>query len=112
MTDPQPQPPHSHQQLSADYIRKVARLSRLEVSEAEVPELQTRLSAVVTYIDRLRTLDLEGVEPLANVAEVVNRLGEDVPGPVLSNEQFMRMAPDAMPPFIKVPKVLDEGGGA
>jgi aspartyl-tRNA(Asn)/glutamyl-tRNA(Gln) amidotransferase subunit C len=104
--------PNPSTQLSADYIRKVARLSRLEVSDAEIPELQVRLSAVVTYIDRLRKLDLGGVEPLANVAEVTNRLDEDVPGPVLQNDQLMRMAPDAMPPFIKVPKVLDEGGGA
>jgi aspartyl-tRNA(Asn)/glutamyl-tRNA(Gln) amidotransferase subunit C len=106
-------PPHSSRnQLSADYIRKVARLSRLEVSDAEVPELQARLSAVVTYVDRLRALDLEGVEPLASVAGVSNRLDEDVPVPALPHETLMRMAPDAMPPFLKIPKVLDEGGGA
>jgi aspartyl-tRNA(Asn)/glutamyl-tRNA(Gln) amidotransferase subunit C len=101
-----------HNQLSADYIRKVARLSRLEVSDAEVPELQARLSAVVTYVDRLRALDLEGVEPLANVGETVNRLADDTPGPTLPADVLLRMAPDAMPPYIKVPKVLDEGGGA
>jgi aspartyl-tRNA(Asn)/glutamyl-tRNA(Gln) amidotransferase subunit C len=103
---------HHPHQLSADYIRKVARLSRLELSDAEIPDLQVRLSAVVTYFDRLRSVDLSGVEPLANVADTVNRLDEDTPGPTLANETLMRMAPDAMPPFIKVPKVLDEGGGA
>ncbi|HYE60823.1 MAG TPA: Asp-tRNA(Asn)/Glu-tRNA(Gln) amidotransferase subunit GatC [Phycisphaerales bacterium] len=110
MPDPHPHNPHNH--LSADYIRNVARLSRLQVTDAEVPELQTRLSAVVTYVDRLRRLDLEGVEPLANVADTVNRLDADTPAPTLPNDVLMRMAPDALPPFIKVPKVLDEGGGA
>lgn len=99
-------------QLSADYIRKVARLSRLAVDESEVPLLQERLSAVVTYVDQLRRLDLTGVEPLANVAGTLNRLDEDVPGPTLPTESLMAMAPRALPPFIQVPKVLDEGGGA
>jgi aspartyl-tRNA(Asn)/glutamyl-tRNA(Gln) amidotransferase subunit C len=99
-------------QLSADYIRKVARLSRLAVEEGEVPALQERLSAVVTYVDRLRGLDLTGVEPLANVAGALSRLDEDVPGPTLPTGSLMALAPEVLPPFIKVPKVLDEGGGA
>jgi aspartyl-tRNA(Asn)/glutamyl-tRNA(Gln) amidotransferase subunit C len=105
-------PENRHNQLSADYIRKVARLSRLAVDESEVPLLQERLSAVVTYVDQLRKLDLTGVEPLANVAGSVNRLDEDTPGPTLPTESLMQMAPGAMPPFVRVPKVLDDGGGA
>jgi aspartyl-tRNA(Asn)/glutamyl-tRNA(Gln) amidotransferase subunit C len=100
------------QQLSADYVRKVARLSRLALTDAEVADFQVKLSAVVTYVERLRKLDLSGVEPMANVADSANRLAEDVPGPTLPTETLMRMAPAAMPPFVKVPKVFDEGGGA
>ncbi len=100
------------QQLSADYIRKVARLSRLALDEDQVPALQVRLSAVVTYVDQLRRLDLTGVEPLASVAGPLNRLDEDVPGPTIPTEVLAALAPESHPPFIKVPKVLDEGGGA
>jgi aspartyl-tRNA(Asn)/glutamyl-tRNA(Gln) amidotransferase subunit C len=100
------------QQLSADYIRKVARLARLAVDEDQVPALQERLSAVVTYVDQLRRLDLTGVEPLANVAGPLNRLDDDVPGPTIPSETLATLAPESLPPFIKVPKVLDEGGGA
>jgi aspartyl-tRNA(Asn)/glutamyl-tRNA(Gln) amidotransferase subunit C len=103
---------HPHNHLSADYVRKVARLSRLAIPDAEVPEIQEKLSAVVTYFDRLRSLDLSKFEPLANVADTVNRLEEDLPGPVVPTETFMRLAPEAMPPFVRVPKVIDEGAGA
>jgi aspartyl-tRNA(Asn)/glutamyl-tRNA(Gln) amidotransferase subunit C len=100
------------QQLSEDYVRKVARLSRLAITDQEVADLQTKLSVVVGYVERLRGIDLDGVEPLANVADSTNRLDEDVPGPTLPNEVLMGLAPAPMPPYVKVPKVLDEGGGA
>jgi aspartyl-tRNA(Asn)/glutamyl-tRNA(Gln) amidotransferase subunit C len=100
------------QQLSADYVRKIARLSRLAITDQEVADYQVKLSAVVGYFERLRKLDLSGVEPMANVADQANRLDEDVPGPTLPTEVLMEMAPAVMPPFVKVPKVLEEGGGA
>jgi aspartyl-tRNA(Asn)/glutamyl-tRNA(Gln) amidotransferase subunit C len=100
------------QQLSADYVRKIARLSRLAITDAEVADFQVKLSAVVGYVERLRKLDLTGIEPMANVADSTNRLDADVPGPTLPTDVFIEMAPAVLPPFIKVPKVLDEGGGA
>jgi aspartyl/glutamyl-tRNA(Asn/Gln) amidotransferase C subunit len=63
-------------------------------------------------MDRLRGIDLSGVEPLTSVGGGVNRLDDDVPGPVLTNEALLKMAPDTMAPFVKVPKVIDDGGGA
>jgi aspartyl-tRNA(Asn)/glutamyl-tRNA(Gln) amidotransferase subunit C len=106
--DPHPKP----QQLSADYVRKIARLSRLAITDAEVADYQVKLSAVVGYVERLRSLDLAGVEPMANVADSTNRLDADVPGPALPTDALMELAPAVMPPFIKVPKVFEEGGGA
>jgi aspartyl-tRNA(Asn)/glutamyl-tRNA(Gln) amidotransferase subunit C len=100
------------QELSEDYVRKVARLSRLALSDAEVEDCRVRLSAVIGYMERLRGLDLSGVEPMAHVAGLTNRLDADAPGPVLSNATLMAMAPERSEPFIKVPKVIDDGGGA
>jgi aspartyl-tRNA(Asn)/glutamyl-tRNA(Gln) amidotransferase subunit C len=99
----QPQP------LSDAEVRKVAHLARLAIAEDRIHPLRDQLAAVLTYIDRLRRLDLKGVEPLAHVGEGTNRLHDDTPGPTLTNETVMKLAPDALPPFVKVPKVLDEG---
>jgi aspartyl-tRNA(Asn)/glutamyl-tRNA(Gln) amidotransferase subunit C len=105
--------PHARPEpLSADAVRKVASLSRLALTDAEVVQFQSQLGTVLTYIERLRELDLTGVEPLAHVGELFNRLRDDTPGPTLSNEQAMALAPDAMGAFYKVPKVLGDGGGA
>jgi aspartyl-tRNA(Asn)/glutamyl-tRNA(Gln) amidotransferase subunit C len=100
---------------SADEVRKVARLARLAVSEGDVEKYRAQLGAVLGYVERLKEVDLAGVEPLTHVSEGVNRLDADEPPPLgatLSNEAMMKMAPAVMPPFVKVSKVLDEGGGA
>ena len=98
--------------LSGDDVRKVARLSRLAIPEDKLEEYRTRLGAVLAYAECLGRLDLEGVEPLAQVCEEAMCLRADEPGPTLPTEALMRMAPASMPPFVRVPKVLGDGGGA
>ena len=101
--------------LSEAYVRKVAKLSRLALSDAEVTAARSSLTAVLGYVERLRGLDLAGVEPMAHVGwdtSAANRLGDDTPGGELSVETVMAMAPASSPPFILAPKVLGDGGGA
>lgn len=98
--------------LSADEVRKVARLARLALSAEQVETYRAQLSGILSHMERLKELDLASVEPLSNVADAVNRLDEDVPGPTLGNDVLMKMAPEAAAPFLKVPKVIEEGGGA
>jgi aspartyl-tRNA(Asn)/glutamyl-tRNA(Gln) amidotransferase subunit C len=98
--------------LSADDVRKVARLSRLAPSDQEVELYRGHLSAILGYVERLRRLDLKDVEPLTHLSEAGNRLDEDTPGPTLPTGALMSMAPDKLPPFVRVPKVIDDGGAA
>lgn len=95
--------------LSAAEVRKVAGLARLALDDRQVEQYRTQLSAVLGYVQRLQSLDLSAVEPLSHPGEQTNRLRDDRPGPTLSTDALMRMAPDALPPFIKVPKVIGEG---
>lgn len=103
--------------LSLDEVRKVAGLARLELTEAELESSRTALAAVLGYAARLGALDLTGVEPLASLSEGRGSVGagvlrEDEPGATLPNSVLMSMAPATDPPFVRVPKVIGEGGGA
>ncbi len=98
--------------LTPDDVRKVARLSRLAIADADIERYREELGAVLGYVERLRELDLSGVEPLTHVGDEANRLDEDEPGPVLGHDVAMGLAPGPLPPFFSVPKVLGEGGGA
>ncbi|MCG3123797.1 MAG: Glutamyl-tRNA(Gln) amidotransferase subunit C [Phycisphaerales bacterium] len=98
--------------LTADQVRRIALLARISVDDDQVAALQHDLSAVLGYMDRLRELDLTGVDPLGSVNESPGVLGEDVPGPTLPIDALRAMAPDSYDRFVRIPKVIDEGGGA
>ena len=101
--------------LSENDVRKVARLARLAISDAQVREYRGQLAAVLGLMERLREVDVEGVEPMSHPSDRVNRLDQDEPrepATTLSTEALMAMAPEKMEPFVKVPKVIGEGGGA
>ncbi len=100
------------EQLSDDAVRKVAKLSRLALNDEAIHRNAVELTAVLGYIERLRELDLEGTAPMAHPLDASNRFDEDTVRSALSNEALMRMAPASLPPFIRVPKVLGDGGGA
>lgn len=95
--------------LTPDEVARVAALSRLALSPAQLEQYRAQLSGVLAHMDQLRALDLTGVEPLTNPLDAVNRMDDDKPRDPLPTRALMDMAPAAAPPFVKVPKVI--GGG-
>lgn len=93
-------------------VRRVALLSRLELSDAQVSQFSTQLSAIVEYIEKLNELDTGDVEPLAHCLPVHNVLRQDVPRPSLSNDAALANAPQREGEYFKVPKILDDNSGA
>lgn len=93
-------------------VRKVAKLSRLELTDAEVEEFTGQLSAILDYVEKMNELDTTGVEPLAHCLPVSNVLREDSTKESLGTEKVLANAPQRDDEFFKVPKILDDGSGA
>ena len=93
-------------------VRRVALLGRLELSDGEVSQFSTQLSAIFEYIEKLDELDTDNVEPLAHCLPVHNVFREDVPRPSLSNDDALANAPEREDEYFKVPKILDDNSGA
>ena len=93
-------------------VRRVALLSRLELSDQEVSQFSTQLSAIFEYIEKLNELDTDTVEPLAHCLPIHNVLRDDVPRSSLSNDEALANAPDREDEYFKVPKILDDNSGA
>ena len=102
---------HAARITDAD-VRHVAKLSRLRLDDSEVHHFAQQLAAVLEYVDALRELDVEGVEPMAHPLAMTNVLREDVPEPGLDVDAALANAPGRDGPFFSVPKVLGDGGGA
>ena len=115
--------PPVNPRLSDDDVRKVAALSKLSVADADLNAERTKLEAVLGYVERLRELELEGVEPMTRASDEPARLRDDTPGEPLKGDALANLAPDLYEHqqvdadgdaqterFIRVPKVLGEGG--
>lgn len=98
--------------LSREDVVRIARLAKLELSEAQIEDARQRLGKTLDYMRGLAALDVSGLMPLTAVGNAHTRLDEDVPAPMLSNAELMAMAPAPSEPFIAVPKVIGDGGGA
>lgn len=95
--------------LSREDVDKIARLARLELTEAEKQLYQDQLSAVLEYAARLSQLDLEGVAPTASAVALRNVMREDKVRPSLALEDVLfNAARHAADQFLIQP-VLDEG---
>ncbi len=93
--------------LSIDQVRKVAKLARLELSEADLARMQPQLSAILDYVAQLERLDTEGVEPLAHPLPVQNVFREDEPAPSLPVDEALKNAPIRTGDYFGVPAVFD-----
>ncbi len=94
--------------LSADEVRLVADLARLELSDADVADMATQLSAIVDYINQLQRVNTDGVEPLAHALDLRDVFRDDVLGQSLSADAALANAPARKGDFYRVPPVFGE----
>jgi len=93
--------------LSADDVRWVAHLARLELSEEELATLTPQLQAIVGYVDQLRQVNTEGVEPLAHPLPIHNVFRDDELAASLPADAALANAPARQGDFYRVPAVLE-----
>lgn len=93
-------------------IKKIAKLSRLSLSDSQVGAVRSQLSSILGHIAKLQAVPVEGVEPMAHPLRIVNRLDNDEPKATMPVEDFLKNAPAVEDRFLAVPKVLGDGGGA
>lgn len=98
-------------ELTDQQVKDVAKLSRLKLSDADVPRYATQITSILDYVAQLSEVNVEGVVPMAHPLPLHNVLREDVVEPSLPVELVLANAPGKDAPFFTVPKVLDQGDG-
>jgi len=87
-------------------VEKLAHLARLKFNEEEKQEIKTDLQRMISFVEKLNELNLDGVEPLLHLSDEVNVLREDEIKGSVSREDALKNAPLHDEEFIKVPKVI------
>jgi len=94
--------------ISREDVLHVARLARLELSEPELEKMREQLNSILTYIDRLKELDVAGVEPTSHAVPMVNVMRDDVVVPSFPREEMLANAPDRVGDFFRVPRIIED----
>ena len=67
--------------ISAEEIKKIALLSRLEVKEDQMETVGKQLNDILSYMDLLSQVDVTDVKPTAHAVSMSNVMSDDVPQP-------------------------------
>jgi aspartyl-tRNA(Asn)/glutamyl-tRNA(Gln) amidotransferase subunit C len=93
--------------VDADTVRRVAHLARIAVAEDEVENLKGELNAILTFVEQLTEVNVDGVEPMTSVTPMAMKMRKDevtdggIPDAIIAN------APAHDHHFFLVPKVVE-----
>lgn len=93
--------------VSDDEVRKIAKLARLRLTDAEVALYGGQLSKILDSMTELSKADTSGVAPTTSVLGAVNVMRDDAPSPFQDTEALLANAPERDGPYFKVRKVIE-----
>ena len=88
-------------------VRRVARLARIAVTDAEVPHLQDELNAILAFVEQLAEVDVADVAPMTSVTPMQMRMRDDVVSDGNYPEKIVANAPLTEDHYFVVPKVVE-----
>jgi len=94
--------------LSREDVEKVSLLGRLLLSPEELEKMTAQLTGIVAYVEQLKELNTDGIEPMAHGVELHNVFADDVIRPSLPRGEALANAPKHDNECFRVPAVLGE----
>ncbi len=88
-------------------LNKIAHLARLEFNEKDSEIMMQDMSNIISFVEKLKEVNTEGVEPLTTMSHELNALREDEVNPHLDHTQALKNAPKKDENYFRVPKVLE-----
>ncbi len=93
--------------ISKDDIKNTAELSKLGITEEEAEDFMKDFSKILDYVDQLKTVDTDGVEPTYHVSSKIQPLREDIVKESMSREDVIQNAPEEQYGYFKLLRVMD-----
>lgn len=94
-------------QITRELVEYVAELSRIKLDEQSAAKMENELSAIVDYMEILKQIDTDGVEPLSHVFNITNVMREDEVVPSYPREDILKNAPEHTDETVVVPKTVE-----
>ena len=93
--------------IDRDTARRVAHLARIGVAEADLDRIAGELSAILGFMDKLKAVNVDGVEPMTSVTPMALKWRADEVTEGYQRDRILANAPEARGGFFAVPKVVE-----
>jgi len=96
--------------IDKEQVKHIAKLARIRLNEKEVEKFKRELSSVLDYVEKLKEVDTENVEPISQVTGLENVMREDIPARDKKKERrskLIKQAPRRKGDYFKVPRILE-----
>jgi aspartyl-tRNA(Asn)/glutamyl-tRNA(Gln) amidotransferase subunit C len=93
--------------VDKDTVRRIARLARLKIEEERVEPMMAELNGILDWIEQLKEVDVEGVEPMTSAVAHNLKMRDDVVTEPNHADALMANAPGGEDHFFVVPKVVE-----
>ena len=90
-----------------DSLYKLGKLSKIQIDESKLKSLSSDLSSIIEFIDRLKSIDTENVDPTSNSLDQSLVMREDIALDVNTANEILENAPQKELDFFSVPKVIE-----
>lgn len=94
--------------LTLSDVEKIARLSRLSLTEAEKAQNLKELNDIFSLVEKMQTVDTDGIEPMAHPHEAALRLRDDKVTETDRAAEYQAVAPEVRNRLYIVPQVIEE----
>ncbi len=94
--------------LTLNDVEKIAKLSRLSLSDAEKVQNLQQLNDIFALVEKMQSVDTTGIEPMAHPHEVALRLREDAVTETDHAAEYQAVAPEVRNRLYIVPQVIEE----
>jgi len=88
-------------------VRRIAHLARVAVEDKEIDHLQGEINAILSFVEELAAVDVEGVEPMTSVMPMRLRMRTDEVTDGFIADDVVANAPEREEHFFVVPKVVE-----
>lgn len=99
--------PQSKTVVTADDVKKIARLSRLHVEDDRLQPIAEDLNGILAWIEQLTEVDVEGVEPMTSAVAIKAPLRGDEVTDGGMRDNILKNAPKADDGFFVVPRSVE-----
>lgn len=93
--------------LTADDVKKIAHLARLNMTEKDIAFYTPQLSNILHFVEQMSSIDTQNIEPLSNPLDLTQRMRQDDVTETDQRAAFQAIAPYVSAGLYLVPKVIE-----